>query len=71
MAEKEYHRGDHVSWASHSGRAHGVVREKLTERSHLRRTPSTGHRRLRGTVRHDGSSPVVAHRPEVLRHEPH
>ncbi|WP_223884227.1 HVA1 family protein [Micromonospora craniellae] len=29
MAEKEFRRGDHVSWASHSGRAYGVVKEVL------------------------------------------
>ncbi|GHJ52637.1 hypothetical protein Nm8I071_19440 [Nonomuraea sp. TT08I-71] len=72
MAEKEeFRRGDHVSWASHSGRAYGVVKEKLIDRTHIRghavnATPGDPQYR----ICNDDSGRDVAHRPEVLRHEP-
>ena len=31
MAEKEFEKGDHVTWKSHGGTAEGVVEEKITE----------------------------------------
>ncbi|WP_433282203.1 DUF2945 domain-containing protein [Micromonospora sp. CA-244673] len=72
MAEKEeFRRGDHVSWASHSGRAYGVVREKLTDRTHVRgHTVNASAEEPQYRIRNDDSGRDVAHRPEVLRHEP-
>ncbi|MEH1013228.1 DUF2945 domain-containing protein [Micromonospora sp. CPCC 206060] len=71
MAEQRTFRpGDRVSWASHSGRAHGVVKEKLTERTHVRGHPvdaSMEHPQYR--IRNDDSGRDVAHKPEALRHE--
>lgn len=71
MAEKEFRAGDHVSWASHSGRAYGVVKEKLIDRTHVRGHPvdaSPEHPQYR--ITNDDSGRDVAHRPEVLRDEP-
>ncbi|MEU2666765.1 DUF2945 domain-containing protein [Micromonospora sp. NPDC007220] len=71
MAEQsEFRSGDNVSWASHSGRAYGVVKEKITERTHVRghavnASPDDPQYR----IRNDDSGRDVAHRPEVLRHE--
>ncbi|MDG4796645.1 DUF2945 domain-containing protein [Micromonospora sp. WMMD1082] len=71
MAEKEFHRGDHVSWASHSGRGRGVVQEKLTERKQVRgHTVNASPEAPQYRIRNDHSGRDVAHRPEVLRREP-
>jgi Hypervirulence associated proteins TUDOR domain len=71
MAEKEFQTGDHVSWASHSGRAYGVVKEKLIDRTHVRGHPvNASEDEPQYRIRHDHSGRDVAHRPEVLRHEP-
>ncbi|MGB2570570.1 MULTISPECIES: DUF2945 domain-containing protein [Micromonospora] len=70
MAEKEFHTGDHVSWASHSGRAYGVVKEKITERTHVRgHTVNASPDDPQYRIRNDDSGRDVAHRPEALRHE--
>ncbi|MFI7214415.1 DUF2945 domain-containing protein [Micromonospora maritima] len=70
MAEKEFRAGDHVSWASHSGRAYGVVKEKLTERTHVRGHPvDASLEQPQYRITNDDSGRDVAHRPEVLRHE--
>ncbi|RIV36927.1 hypervirulence associated TUDOR domain-containing protein [Micromonospora radicis] len=70
MAEKEFRRGDHVSWASHSGRAHGVVQEKLTERTRVRgHTVNASPQAPQYRIRNDDSGRDVAHHPEVLRRE--
>ncbi|MGK5741800.1 DUF2945 domain-containing protein [Micromonospora sp. URMC 103] len=71
MAEKrEFHAGDHVSWASHSGRAYGVVKEKLTDRTHVRgHAVNASEDEPQYRIRNDDSGRDVAHRPEVLRHE--
>ncbi|WP_405106261.1 DUF2945 domain-containing protein [Micromonospora sp. NBC_01405] len=70
MAENKFRRGDHVSWASHSGRAHGVVREELTERTHVRgHTVNASQDEPQYRIRVDDSGRDVAHRPEVLRRE--
>ena len=70
MAEKEFHAGDHVSRASHSGRAYGVVKEKLTERTHVRgHTVNASPEQPQYRITNDDSGRDVAHRPEVLRHE--
>ncbi|MBX7264608.1 DUF2945 domain-containing protein [Micromonospora sp. Llam7] len=71
MAETEFHPGDHVSWASHSGRGHGVVQERLTERTRLRgRAVNASPQAPQYRIRNDDSGRDVAHRPEVLRREP-
>ncbi|PWU50795.1 DUF2945 domain-containing protein [Micromonospora globispora] len=71
MAEKEFHEGDHVSWASHSGRAYGVIKEKLTYRTHVRgHTVAASEEEPQYRIRNDHSGRDVAHRPEALRHEP-
>ncbi|QLQ36924.1 DUF2945 domain-containing protein [Micromonospora robiginosa] len=70
MAEKEFRAGDHVSWASHSGRAYGVVKEKLTERTHVRGHPvNASAEQPQYRITNDDSGRDVAHRPEVLRDE--
>jgi plastocyanin len=70
MAEREFHPGDHVSWASHSGRAHGVVTEKITERTHVRgHAVNASPEDPQYRIRNDDSGRDVAHRPEALRHE--
>ncbi|MFC3500343.1 DUF2945 domain-containing protein [Micromonospora krabiensis] len=70
MAEKEFHAGDHVSWASHSGRAYGVVKEKLVDRTHVRgHAVDASEDQPQYRVRHDTTGRDVAHRPEVLRRE--
>ena len=69
MAEKEFHAGDHVSWARPSGRAYGVVKEKLTERTHVRgHTVNASPEQPQYRITNDDSGRDVAHRPEVLRH---
>ncbi|MEH0934934.1 DUF2945 domain-containing protein [Micromonospora psammae] len=71
MAEKEFQTGDHVSWASHGGRAYGVVKDKITERTHVRgRTVNASPEDPQYRIRNDHSGRDAAHRPEVLRHEP-
>ncbi|MFY1681450.1 DUF2945 domain-containing protein [Micromonospora sp. WMMD730] len=71
MAEHRFQQGDHVSWASHSGRAHGVVQEELTERTHVRgRAVNATPDDPRYRIRNDDSGRDVAHRPEALRREP-
>ncbi|SCE91706.1 Protein of unknown function (DUF2945) [Micromonospora viridifaciens] len=72
MADKEeFRRGDHVSWASHSGRAYGVVKEKLVDRTHVRgHTVNASPEEPQYRIRNDHSGRDVAHRPEVLRREP-
>ena len=71
MAEKEFHEGDHVSWASHSGRAYGVVKEKLVDRTHVRgHAVNASPEDPQYRITNDDSGRDVAHRPEVLRREP-
>jgi len=72
MAEKwKPRKGDRVSWASHSGRGHGVVQEEITERTQVRgRTVNASKEHPQYRIRHDHSGKDVTHRPEVLRHEP-
>ncbi|SCL18871.1 Protein of unknown function [Micromonospora pallida] len=70
MADREFREGDHVSWASHSGRAHGVVKEKLTYRTHVRgHTVNASPEHPQYRIRNDDSGRDVAHKPEALRHE--
>ncbi|MFC7548544.1 DUF2945 domain-containing protein [Plantactinospora sp. GCM10030261] len=70
MAEQKFHRGDHVSWASHSGRGHGVVQEEITERTRIRgRTVNASPEAPQYRIRNEDSGKDVAHRPEALRHE--
>ncbi|MER7891085.1 DUF2945 domain-containing protein [Micromonospora sp. NPDC048909] len=71
MAEqREFREGDHVSWASHSGRAYGVVKEKLVDRTHVRgHAVNASQDEPQYRIRNDDSGRDVAHRPEVLRHE--
>ena len=67
---KRFHRGDHVSWASHSGRAHGVVQKEITERTRLgSQTVNAAPDDPQYRIRHERSGRDVHHRPEVLRHE--
>ncbi|MGR6321022.1 DUF2945 domain-containing protein [Micromonospora soli] len=72
MAEKEeFRNGDHVSWASHSGRGHGVVKEKLVDRTHVRgHAVNASAEDPQYRIRNDHSGREVAHRPEALRREP-
>jgi Protein of unknown function (DUF2945). len=72
MAEqRQFRRGEHVSWASHGGRGRGVVQEKITERTRVgNRTVNASAERPQYRIRNDHSGRDVAHRPEVLRHEP-
>ncbi|MGW0431490.1 DUF2945 domain-containing protein [Micromonospora sp. NPDC003197] len=66
----KFRKGDHVSWASHSGRAYGTVQEEITERVKVRGHPvnaSLEHPQYR--IRNDDSGRDVAHRPEALRRE--
>ncbi|HEY0699392.1 MAG TPA: DUF2945 domain-containing protein [Micromonospora sp.] len=71
MAEKKFRRGDHVSWASHSGRGHGVVLDEITERTRVRnRTVNASPEHPQYRIRNDHSGREVAHRPETLRREP-
>ncbi|GAA0399958.1 hypothetical protein GCM10009541_48870 [Micromonospora gifhornensis] len=71
MAEKEFHEGDHVSWASHSGRAYGVVKEKIVDRTHVRGHPvNASPEDPQYRITNDDSGRDVTHRPEVLRREP-
>ncbi|WP_433386564.1 DUF2945 domain-containing protein [Micromonospora sp. KLBMP9576] len=71
MAEQhEFREGDRVSWASHGGRAHGVVQEKITERTRVRgHTANASPDRPQYRIRNADSGRDVAHRPEALRHE--
>jgi hypothetical protein len=63
-------RGDRVSWASHSGRAHGVVQGEITERTRIRgRTVNASRDEPQYRIRNDDSGKDVAHRPEALRRE--
>jgi hypothetical protein len=71
MAEqRRFHTGEHVSWASHSGRGHGVVQEEITERTRIRgRTVDASPEHPQYRIRNDHSGRDVAHRPEALRRE--
>ena len=71
MAEqRKFHKGDHVSWASHSGRGRGVVQEEITERTRVRgRTVDASPEHPQYRIRNDHSGKDVTHRPEALRHE--
>jgi hypothetical protein len=70
MAEQKLHKGDRVSWRSHSGRGHGVVQEEITERTQIRgRTVNASKEHPQYRIRNDDSGRDVAHRPEVLRRE--
>ncbi|WBB80093.1 DUF2945 domain-containing protein [Micromonospora sp. WMMD882] len=72
MAEqRKFRRGDHVSWASHGGRGHGVVTGEITERTRVRgRTVAASPEAPQYRIRNDHSGRDVAHRPEALRHDP-
>ncbi|GGL95781.1 MULTISPECIES: hypervirulence associated TUDOR domain-containing protein [Micromonospora] len=70
MAEQRFRKGDHVSWASHSGRGRGVVTEELTERTRVSgRAVDASPQQPQYRIRNDHSGRDVAHRPEALRHE--
>ncbi|MFC4109357.1 hypervirulence associated TUDOR domain-containing protein [Micromonospora zhanjiangensis] len=70
MAEQSFREGDHVSWASHSGRGHGVVLGKITERTQVRnRTVNASPDEPQYRIRNDHSGKDVVHRPEALRRE--
>lgn len=72
MVEQRHFRpGDHVSWASHSGRGRGTVTGVITERTRLHgRTVNASPAQPQYRIRNDHSGREVAHRPEVLRREP-
>ena len=72
MAEqRQFRKGDHVSWASHSGRGHGVVQGTISERTQVgRRTVAASPDKPQYRIRNDDSGKDVAHRPEALRLEP-
>jgi len=68
--DDKFHKGDRVSWASHSGRAYGTVKEEITERVKVRGHPvDASLERPQYRIRNDDSGRDVAHRPEALRHE--
>ncbi len=68
--EQSFRRGDHVSWASHGGRGHGVVQDLITERTRVRgRNVNASPDDPQYRIRNDDSGRDVAHRPEALRRE--
>jgi hypothetical protein len=68
--EKKFHKGDHVSWASHSGRGYGVVQEEITEHTKVRgRTVNASKDEPQYRIRNDDSGKDVAHKPGTLRRE--
>ncbi|ASW55962.1 DUF2945 domain-containing protein [Plantactinospora sp. KBS50] len=69
-SQQRFRKGDHVSWASHGGRGHGVVQGEITERTRIRgRTVNASPEAPQYRIRNDDSGRDVAHRPEALRRE--
>ncbi|HEX2773833.1 MAG TPA: DUF2945 domain-containing protein [Micromonosporaceae bacterium] len=59
-----------MSWASHSGRGHGVVQGEITERTKVRgRTVNASKEEPQYRIRNDDSGKDVAHKPQALRRE--
>jgi hypothetical protein len=68
--QRKLHKGDRVSWKSHSGRAHGVVEGEITERTRAAgRTVNASREEPQYLIRNDHSGRLAVHRPQVLQRE--
>ncbi|BBZ45148.1 DUF2945 domain-containing protein [Mycobacterium parmense] len=68
MSDKEFHKGDRVTWRSHGGTAEGVVEAKLTSDTKAAgRTVRASEDDPQYKVRSEKSGGDAVHRPDALK----
>ncbi|CAN5448759.1 hypothetical protein BH10ACT9_BH10ACT9_37950 [soil metagenome] len=68
MTDKEFKKGDEVTWQSHGGTAEGTVEEKITADTHAaKRTVRASKDEPRYQVRSEKSGSEAVHKPEALK----
>ena len=70
MSDKEFSKGDEVSWKSHGGTAEGKVKKKITSET------EAGGRKVKASkdepqylVKSDKSGGEAVHKPDALKKE--
>jgi hypothetical protein len=67
MGEKEFHKGDEVTWSSHGQTVHGDVVEEITEDTEAAgRTVRASKDAPQYRVRSDKSGKDAVHKPSAL-----
>jgi hypothetical protein len=68
MSEKNFRKGDKVSWQSHGNTVDGTVEEKITsDTTAAKRTVRASKDEPQYRVRSDNSGNDADHKPEALR----
>ena len=68
MGEKEFSKGDKVTWKSHGSTAEGTVEEKITsDTTAAKRTVRASKEEPQYRVRSDKSGNDAVHKPEALQ----